>query len=70
MQSPDKCPKKCKRKTFHYCYESGTHCDKHCVCSCPSCIEDRKNPAPVGSTGGKILPGAVIIDCEVGPLNK
>lgn len=58
----DKCPKKCKHSTFHYCDKSGTHCDKHCVCTCGACAADRKNPAPVDKkSGGKILPGSTIV---------
>ena len=36
----DNCPKTCKHKTFHFCMESGTHCDKHCVCVCRLCIQE------------------------------
>lgn len=58
--SGDNCPAGCKHKTFHYCEESGTHCDIHCVCPCFACAQDRKNPMPVGKSGGKILSGNVI----------
>lgn len=57
----EKCPKACKHKTFHYCDDAGTHCDKHCICPCQACAADRKNPAPVGTSGGKILPGSVVL---------
>lgn len=58
----DKCPKGCKHKTFHYCNESGTHCDKHCICACKPCVDDRANPAPLDpKMGGKILPGSTIV---------
>jgi len=57
----DNCPKGCKHKTFHYCNESGTHCDKHCVCFCSTCAADRTDPAPVGKSGGKILPGSRVM---------
>jgi hypothetical protein len=36
----DDCPKGCKHETFHYCRE-GTHCDKHCVCPCRLCVQER-----------------------------
>jgi hypothetical protein len=39
----DDCPKRCKHETFHYCGGSGTHCDKHCVCSCRLCAEERRS---------------------------
>jgi len=37
----DNCPKGCKHRTFHFCMESGTHCDKHCICLCYLCVEER-----------------------------
>jgi len=63
------CPRNCKHETFHYCAAVGTHCDKHCVCSCSACVADRKNPGPVGKSGGKILPGANVIGAKAGPLD-
>jgi hypothetical protein len=36
------CPPDCKHVTFHYCAENGTHCDKHCACSCRLCRDERK----------------------------
>lgn len=60
----DSCPKDCKRKTFHYCNESGTHCDVYCVCVCSDCQASKKDPS-IGFTlegsGGKILPNADVI---------
>ena len=38
----DDCPKSCKHITFHFCMESGTHCDKHCICRCKLCAEERE----------------------------
>ena len=63
MRNPDNCPKKCRHLTFHYCSESGTHCNKHCVCSCSPCLEENKKPNPnlPKMGGGKILPGSTII---------
>ena len=40
----DDCPRKCDHRTFHYCGASGTHCDKHCVCSCRLCVAARPVP--------------------------
>ncbi len=57
---PENCSVDCGHKTFHYCAEFGTHCDKHCICACPACVSDRLAPAPLGPFGGKILPGAVV----------
>lgn len=37
----DNCPKGCKHITIHFCMESGTHCDIHCVCSCRLCMDER-----------------------------
>ena len=37
----DKCPKGCTHETFHYCV-NGTHCNKHCTCSCYMCKEERR----------------------------
>lgn len=42
MKGKENCPKKCKRKTFHFCMESGTHCDRHCTCACPGCARKRE----------------------------
>lgn len=57
------CPKGCKHETYHYCNAVGTHCDKHCVCACQGCVDDRKNPGPrdpkIG--GGRIVPGSRIV---------
>jgi hypothetical protein len=64
----ENCPKSCKGHTFHYCGESGTHCDKHCVCTCQACTNDRVKPMPTGTSGGKVLPGANVIGCPAGPL--
>jgi hypothetical protein len=69
MPQADNCPPDCKHHTFHYCGAEGTHCDIHCVCPCFSCIVDRMNPAPVGTSGGKILPDANVVGAETGPLN-
>jgi len=53
------CPPGCGHETFHYCNQSGTHCDKHCACKCEQCARDRQNPTPVDpTTGGAILPGS------------
>ena len=66
----DECPKACSHENFHYCDAEGTHCNKHCICGCAPCIEDRKNPQPVGTSGGKILPGASMADgTKAGPLD-
>lgn len=63
----DNCPKGCKHETFHYCQESGTHCDTHCVCPCQSCVTDRRTPAPYNlGDFGKILPGAIVISFNEG----
>jgi hypothetical protein len=39
--SPDNCPTTCKHATLHYCGSAGTHCDKHCTCSCGLCLAER-----------------------------
>lgn len=69
MTNAENCPKNCKHETFHYCATAGTHCDKHCACSCTSCVADRAKPGPVGTSGGKILPGANVIGAGEGPLD-
>jgi hypothetical protein len=69
MAEAENCPEGCGHETFHYCGAEGTHCDIHCICSCSPCEEDRKNPAPVGSSGGKILNGAAVIGADEGPLD-
>lgn len=61
----ENCPKGCRHKTFHYCGALGTHCDKHCVCPCEPCKQDRQNPALHDpQSGGKILPGAIVFDFQ------
>lgn len=35
----------CTHETFHYCGQTGTHCDKHCKCSCSPCTEDKDRVA-------------------------
>lgn len=58
----DNCPTGCKHSSFHFCDDSGTHCDKHCVCTCSQCVQDRKDPAPRDpETGGVILSGSIIV---------
>ena len=37
----DNCPESCDRVGIHFCMESGTHCDTHCICSCKACVEER-----------------------------
>jgi hypothetical protein len=64
MEPSENCPKGCKHETFHYCAESGTHCDKHCICTCPDCVAARKDPSigtELPGSGGKILPNATVI---------
>lgn len=39
-KTPENCPKTCRHRTFHFCMESGTHCDKHCVCPCEQCKKE------------------------------
>ena len=69
MSEAQNCPKGCKHETFHYCSAAGTHCDIHCICPCQPCVADRANPAPVGTSGGKILSDACVIGAKEGPLN-
>jgi hypothetical protein len=58
----ERCPYSCRHETFHYCNEVGTHCDKHCACSCWQCVEAKRNPPPVDPTmGGSILPGSTVV---------
>ena len=58
MLNPDDCSKRCN--TFHYCQESGKHCDIHCVCLCEPCKQERENPAS-SRLHGKILPGCIVL---------
>jgi len=61
MSKAENCPKGCKHSTFHYCYTADTHCDKHCICDCRSCLLDRANPGSNDpKMGGRILPGATV----------
>jgi hypothetical protein len=34
------CTPGCGHRSFEYCGESGTHCDKHCVCPCRMCRDE------------------------------
>ncbi len=42
----ENCPRTCGHETFHYCGAVGTHCDKHCVCSCRLCADERTRTVP------------------------
>lgn len=46
------CSLACKHRTFEYCGESGTHCDKHCLCPCHLC---RKEHGPIPDCGGAMV---------------
>jgi hypothetical protein len=48
------CTLACKHRTFEYCGESGTHCDKHCLCPCRLC-RDEHGPI-VECDGSGVLP--------------
>jgi len=62
MPSSEHCPSSCQHESFHYCNESGTHCDKHCICTCDQCIRDSDDPGPNDpKMGGRILPGSTVI---------
>ena len=45
------CSLACKHRTFEYCGESGTHCDKHCLCPCHLCRKEHGEMPDCQGTG-------------------
>jgi len=61
---PENCPNDCKHETFHYCGQSGTHCDIHCICGCKECETEQKGSLLLldgKDTGGRILSGNIVM---------